>query len=337
MKAGSRDDVILKLPAKDDWDSWLRHETRSQLQRRMLLVLNKDFHSPLTLAAEKLDAVQGQELDEVTAAAVNKKVDMLAFLLNELKEVVWTYGPVKCSLVSLEGLEFPYDYNEYPELAKKVNKTAESEKTKSWWRWLREGPKSKKPPLYGVLDWICMRNSTKAIQLMDIRKIVETKWERVGQRNFVKMLYLHIVVVLGFTILSIFPYVYPTTLFHNAAHGDKVATIIYPILAAILLYKFAFDIINLRKYGGSYFDGVRGAAKLEKYLRLSIMVCFAAICCLKIALHHYSPGYTTSWEDSLPVFEERILSATSLFTSCGTFVTWVYLFYFLMVRRFSIR
>ena len=382
------------------------------LQRRMLLVLNRDLHSPLTLAAAELDAVQGQELDAATEAAANKKVDMLAFLLNELKEVVWTYGPVKCSLVSLEGLDKPYNYKEYPDLAAEIDAELAAAKWASMWQrfwscraladiWQRKSKRvhcydgsggsdvdaagvaaassdnatavngatsdinaanttsvanatddttgaiaaggagatsmtgatgSKVRQLHGVIDWICKVNSTKAIQLQDIRKVVETKWERVGQRHFLETMYLHCIVVCAFTILTLFPYMIPSYK-HDASRGDKLAMIVYPILGAVMLYKFASDVMGLMKYGGRYFDDLRGAAKLEKYGRVYMLVCFAAMCALKIAIRHYSSGYITPWSDDVDVSLKQLMSASTFFTSIGTLTAWVSLFYFKMVRR----
>lgn len=78
---------------------WLREASQKKFQERMELVLNEDFHSPLTLC--------GASEEE------SGKKEMLSFLLTQMRTERWTYGPVKCALIGLEGVEYPYYIENY--------------------------------------------------------------------------------------------------------------------------------------------------------------------------------------------------------------------------------
>ena len=81
------------------------------MDERLVLALNEDLHSPLTLAAAIIDKSRD------TPKQLQSKVAMLQFLVEKLKQKLWEYGPVTMSVLNLEGIEIRYDVLEHYECA----------------------------------------------------------------------------------------------------------------------------------------------------------------------------------------------------------------------------
>lgn len=327
---------------QEHFDVWLHVHVKRLLEDRLLLVLNSNFHSPLTLAAANLGGVQGTVLDPLTEELESAKKDMLAFLLNEMKDVRWRYGPVKCSLMMLEGLELPYNENDYPDLKEeftleKAARRKNSALTVTFnfikkWDIRKATHRSRK--MYGVVEWICKANSTRAVQLPDIKSLIESKWQRVGAREIGEAFVLHVVISILFTIISIFPYHCPTiTHFASGDRGARIVTIVYPLLAFILIIQFSTYIDDIFRYGWDYWGfsggGVRGAAKLEKVMKSGITLAFFSVCICKIITAKHKDAFKASaWTSDQYVAE--IDKVSNFFMSIGVLMTWFYFFYFAM-------
>ncbi len=102
---------VVRLPIAAKYDDWLEKETRIKLEERLVLALNKDLHSPLTLAASQI-------VSDPNDTQTENKIAMLTFLLTHLKKVLWTFGPITCSLLNLEGVEIRHPRDDYPDIKK---------------------------------------------------------------------------------------------------------------------------------------------------------------------------------------------------------------------------
>eukprot|EP01038_Epipyxis_sp_PR26KG_P011684 gene11684-15645_t len=88
---------------------WIDSETKLKLEERLLNVLNKDLHSPLTLAASQANHRAGEGL-------LKKQEEMVRVLIESSLAKQWVYGPTKCNYLLLEGLDIKYEVNDWYEL-----------------------------------------------------------------------------------------------------------------------------------------------------------------------------------------------------------------------------
>ena len=170
----------LKKPQADKFEEWINYEARIKVEERLVLALNMDYHSPLTLAAARMS---GTDNPDVAA----RKVEMFKFLLDMHKKVLYEYGIVNFTEIGLLGLEIEYDYKHY------------------------DIPASQRHNIRSAIDWMCIRGAEQAMVIPDVRKIVEKKWRRLGLSFFLFEFILTIVVVLCVTLISIFINFTPST------------------------------------------------------------------------------------------------------------------------------
>ena len=280
---------------------WLCAVTEKKLEERMELVLNEDFHSPLTLCAA---SKKGDKLAE------EKKRDMISFLISQLKKERWTYGPVKCSLLPLEGVEYAYYEARY----------------QSELRPLPEGARSR---MHGVLEWIAITESSTVAKLPVLQKIVTTKWHRFGYPIFVQQFCYRLVLTILVTLLLCFVNATPnyTTSMSKLLGIELAVTILYPIALFMIVLIICYEMPCLVRYGYEYFGlfssrSIRGAAKYEKMCNTIMILAFTSLITNEYIRH-------IKYELRIPIDVVTDLGVKLSFTICIGFI-WLYLFYFFM-------
>ena len=176
---------LKQIPGK--LDSWIHSEAKRKVGERLSLVLNEDFHSPLTLAAS------------------SGGFKMLQFLIDQLKTVRWTYGPVSVSLLDLDGLEMPHNKISYlialkdceEKLVKSISSEFLSESQMKLNNIRKRIVALEKADLHGAIEWLCI-NPKKldfdtlmpSFEIPFIKDIVDTKWKKVCIQEFLPRCYL---------------------------------------------------------------------------------------------------------------------------------------------------
>jgi hypothetical protein len=45
--------------------------------------------------------------------------------------------------------------------------------------------------MHAAIDWLCINDADSAMLIPEIRKLIETKWERAGYPNFIVSFMIH--------------------------------------------------------------------------------------------------------------------------------------------------
>ena len=167
----------LHIPQPDKYEDWLLDETKKKLDERLLFALNKDLHSPLTLAAS------------VTRKPGDKRDNIFGDLLAYYKKPLWKYGPILCSNMELEGVETSYNMLRFvPE----VSASAFGVRSES------------------AIRWLCISESESCIELPDVKALIATKWLSFGLPLFLLDAILDCTLTLLVSLLLVFVDFCPT-------------------------------------------------------------------------------------------------------------------------------
>ena len=259
-------ETFIKLPSDapttEAFNTWLNIQKKRKFEERMELVLNEDFHSPLTLCASSRvnNGTATDTYDHI------KKREMIQFLITQMKKERWTYGPVKSSLLSLEGVEYPYYQKQYQQ---------------SYFH--KKLPTEAGNKMFGVIEWLCITDSNLAAKIPEIQKIITAKWKRFGYYIFLKNFILRIILTCILTILLCLNNATPVYAYKaNITVIDITISILYPIglflVACISMYELpCFLKLGFFEYWGLWTRRIRGAAKYEKISNTIIIFAFLCV------------------------------------------------------------
>ena len=187
----------IKMPSKEMLEKWILEEARKFIYYKFVVALNKDLHSPLTLAASIIDK------DKDNEEKLQQKITMLEFLIKNLQKVNWSYGPIELSTVDLTGIEINYplfanyeidvinykddDGNElkfgdkldemvhyYFENKRTIDskKSLDAVKLREWSELIVNKIYTMQP----ALQWLCQNDCNRAIVIPSIQEIIQKKW-----------------------------------------------------------------------------------------------------------------------------------------------------------------
>jgi len=224
-----------------EYEEWLISGAKTKLNERLLLVLNNDLHSLITLAS----VIKKEE----SSQKMTKKLNMLKYLLQKLKSVCWTYGKVQCLEFDLAGLEVKYDLSEY---------VIEDKETL--------------PPHNSAISWLCIHDIENAMMIPEIRRVIETKWERCGLIYCLKSFILDAVIVILLTVILVYGNYTPTL--STKYISDWFVNIIYSLIVVIFAVLIVIEMWNIVRFK-SVFRNARGLAYFHITCRLVEMISFA--------------------------------------------------------------
>ena len=282
----------LYLPSDDNLDEWLAKETSVKINERLLLVLNNELHSPLTLAST---IKQNDENDQIRA----DRVAMLTFLMKRLKNVLWQYGPTQCYEVNLEGLEVKYSLADYSIQPTEMTPNHES-----------------------VISWLCIHDVEAAIMIPEIRRIVEVKWERCGLPTFLSGFVIDTILVVLITLLLVFDTHAPDGGF-GFYYFMKILYLAIIVIYVLLVYEECRHINKYRKIMGR----LRGIAWYHVICRSLKMVSFIVYCIAKIITLGITFTALCSIEGIAPKEEPSVVKIPLLVC---VLVCWYHLYFYLM-------
>ena len=293
--------TLVKLPkgrTPESQEKWVKELTEVKFAELMSEVLNNDGHSLLTLAAHE------------------KKAEMLAFLIDELKIPVQQFGPQNWHHLDLDGFERPHDRDDY------------------------NPPVGKNIELYSAIDWLCIVNGQAkgdsveppvGFSIPAVRQIIETKWDRVGRPLFIQRFYLSLINLVLITIISAVPDLlpsvipvrvspsptvspsgFPTPLPTNAPSStsgsffmlppiENSITILYVLTAVSLLAVLLPELPYMHNY-----MLMRGAARVEKIWTLTTFLAFSSTCICKLFYYYELQSvYITDDQHPYPRLDNR--------------------------------
>ena len=281
---------MLRLPPDDKLEEWIIRETSIKMNERLLLVLNNDLHSPLTLASniKKVD-----ENEDVTA----QKLEMLSYLLTKLKTVLWQFGPTQCYEVNLEGLEVKYNLTEY-----------------------NVPPTAKVPVHESVISWLCIYDVEPAIMIPEVRRIIEIKWERCGLPKFLAGFAVDLFLLILITLLLVFGT-------HTPVIGlYYFVNILYVLIILTFLRLIYEEYRQIQRYGDTV-RRLRGIAWYHVVCRNLKMLSFITYCILRFYTLGF--GYTDMCSAGDIISVEEYPEIKIPFLVC-VFVCWFHLYFYLM-------
>jgi hypothetical protein len=92
----------LSIPTEHMVDHWVVHEAQKIVGDKLVLALNKQLHSPLTLAASLLRS-KDSAVTEQQQKNRRKRLSVFQYLVKALSTVAWKYGPVTSESMDLMG------------------------------------------------------------------------------------------------------------------------------------------------------------------------------------------------------------------------------------------
>ena len=294
------------IPSKNKYRQWLEEEARRIVDERLVLALNEDLHSPLTLAASLIKKAGPSEAEQEQC---RKRVGMFEFLLGHLKDQLWQFGPVGMALLDLEGVEIKYRLHEKYDLRGREAKVAKKE-------------------FHAAIDWLCINDADEAIKVHMIRKLIETKWERVGYPEFLVGFAIHLFVAIMVTLILVFanasPTLYPT-------HSTQwVADFLYPVVALMFFVMFCMEVNDWVAFRAFYWK-FRGVAKFNKIMRVLKIFSFVSYCCCKAVTANRGELDEENSVHGATVFYHREDDIAIKFTLTICIITcWMHMYFFFM-------
>ena len=228
----------ISMPTADKYRDWLVDETVKKLDERLLFALNKDLHSPLTLAAS-ISRQKGDQRDNI-----------FGDLLSSYKKPLWRYGPIICSLLQLEGLETSYNMNRFEPTFKEETFGIRSE---------------------SAIRWLCLSESEKCIVLPEVKAYLNKKWKLFGLPLFLMDFILDTVITLLVSFLLIFVNFGPTWNPMDSLDWfiDMIYVLTFVLFTSIFLVECDVMIKNHIRYfrvqGTARFHIISRAVKIISY------------------------------------------------------------------------
>eukprot|EP00600_Ochromonadales_sp_CCMP1393_P010544 CAMPEP_0175007414 /NCGR_PEP_ID=MMETSP0005-20121125/6394_1 /TAXON_ID=420556 /ORGANISM="Ochromonas sp., Strain CCMP1393" /LENGTH=945 /DNA_ID=CAMNT_0016262845 /DNA_START=27 /DNA_END=2864 /DNA_ORIENTATION=+ len=296
---------VLKMPPQEKLEEWVAEESKRKVEERLALALNDEFHSPLTLAAYIINKRKD------SAAVTAQKVKMFHFLFGKLKKKLWTYGPITLALVDLEGVEIRYRVKEHYNL-----------------RGREAILDAGNVVMHPALSWLCINDADAAILIPEIRKLIQTKWERVGYPFFILSFIIHTSLTVLLTLILIFINATPTA---YPGYSTEVAVdVLYPIVTIIFLVMFLQEVHDSTHFQARFWH-LRGIAKFDKAIRVIKILSFVSFCCFKaITANRGREDVNNSQHGATVLYDETDDTGIKISLTICIIVSWLHLYYFLM-------
>ena len=270
-------ETMLSVPEKDKYRDWLKNETKRKLEERMLLVLNSELLSPLTLAAK----LSRTETDTVKC---KQRIEMINIVLSSAstKVLLWKYGPVSNYHVDLNGLDIEYDLAQYIPSQKSPEKDSTV----------------KKQTNYSVITWLCCNEDCDAIVIPEIKSIIEKKWERYGRPLFIRDCVLDFTITVLVTLISIYVNTSPSI---SPQYGfEWFVNILYLVTVLVFLSVTFYEVWSLIRHPNLIFS-LRGVAKYNMFcrvLKVAIFYVFIAFRIVEASRRDWKNSFIIQWDHS---------------------------------------
>ena len=225
----------VKLPPPDQLDKWLISETKNKMDERLLYALNKSLHSPLTLAAS------------ISRKPGDNRGTIFKELLAYYGQPLWTYGPISCTNLCLDGVDTVYDLRRFEPI---ISTTV---KCKS------------------ALHWLNKSKSLQCFQLPEVKAIIETKWSSFGLVLFILDGVVDVAIIVLTTLILLFVNFSPTT--HPKHTMDWFINVLYAITFIVFLAICISECFVWKRIG-FYFSRVHGVVYFHVFCRSLKVVSF---------------------------------------------------------------
>ena len=299
-------ETVLHMPHDpSNLKAWIEESARTKVDERLVLALNEDFHSPLTLAASIIDKKKDSEEDLL------RKVEMFRFLVDKMKVHLWSYGPVSMSILNLDGIEIKYDVLQNYECKGREHLVLKKDKK-----------------IHGAIWWLCINDADKAISIPEIQQLIQAKWERVGYPLFILSFLINTFLTACVTLILIFINATPTR--QVGYDTAMVANVLYAIVALAFCIMMMQEIRDFFVFSARVLH-FRGVAGYDKVLRVLKIFSFVAFCCCKaVAAYNGAKNERYSVNGATVWYNARDDQGMKLCMVVCVIASYMHLYYFFM-------
>ena len=281
----------IRLPVPEKYHEWLHAETKVKMDERLMLALNKDLHSPLTLAAS-ISRKKGIDRDNIFKS-----------LISSQKKTLWNYGPIRCSELSLDGIETKYNLEKFGPKIKTSNVDRE----------------------HSAITWLCLSGSEDSIVLPEVKHLIEAKWKIFGLPLFmlesVFDVTITVLVTLQLMFINFGPTLYPYTAF------DYFIDILYASTFIVFSWS-AFEKIEILRRNYKDYWRMHGVGRFH-VLCQNIKVCaFALFFGFQMSDAYSSTRFGTCYLQNESENQQDLIVMVAM--SVCALVSWVHIYYYLM-------
>lgn len=263
----------LQMPAPNKFEAWLVEEIKRKVDERLLLVLNNDLFTPLTLAASLSNKV-------TTTVTQKCRMRMIKTVLSSsnCKSLLWSFGPLTCSDVNLRGIDMNYRLEDYdmPVTDAEVGSASfhgspPIDKTEASMQISNLTMRSENCRNLSAIMWLCLNEDTQSVLLSEVKSIIEWKWERYGFHQFMNSFMLDISVTALVTLLTIFINSAPT--FHPTYKFEWFVNILYAVVVVLYLGG-VLPALPSKLRGLWNISKIQGVAKFHFFCRIIMFLSF---------------------------------------------------------------
>lgn len=349
----------------NDLDKRIDAEAQRIVDYKLVLALNRDLHSPLTLTAatmvkpprhDILNSDDDSSDENNPSNKYHKKVDMFRILLQKLKKRQWSYGPISLYYLTLDGVAMNYKVKDRYEVAtddghqrrpfsdqmKNSFSMADQQTTiSSVWKMLTHcfdgnvnaitGSRLKNNRMLPAIAWLCVNETEKAILIPEVVEIIETKWRLMAYPTFLSSFILHLVLTLMITVALCLMNSTSTLNFGSDYSLDIVISIILIIIGASYLFLIVKQFNAYLRRGRDFFD-LRGICLFDRRMRFVKIGSFVSFCICKylmIRQRYYRDDFSSPY--GIAIYHDREYQQGAMISlAVCAMVSWLHLYFFLM-------
>ena len=348
----------------NDLDKRIDAEAQRIVDYKLVLALNRDLHSPLTLTAatmikpprhDILNSEDDSSDENNPSNKYHKKVDMFRILLQKLKKRQWSYGPISLYYLTLDGVAMNYKVKDRYEVATdddhqrrpfsndqmKNSSTDQQTTFSSMWKLLTHcfdsnvnaisGSRLKNNRMLPAIAWLCVNETEKAILIPEIVEIIETKWRLMAYPTFLSSFILHLVLTLMITVALCLMNSTSTLNFGSDYSLDIIISIILIIIGASYLFLIVKQFNAYLRRGRDFFD-LRGICLFDRRMRFVKVGSFVSFCICKYLMireRYYRDDFSSPYGIVIYYDKEYQEGAMISLAVCAM-VSWLHLYFFLM-------
>jgi nicotinamidase/pyrazinamidase len=347
----------------NDLDKRIDAEAQKIVDCKLVLALNRDLHSPLTLTAatmvkpprhDILNSDDDSSDENNPSNKYHKKVDMFRILLQKLKKRQWSYGPISLYYLTLDGVAMNYKVKERYEVAtdddhqrrlftdQLKNSSADQQTTiSSLWKMLTHcfdgnvnafsGSRLKNNRMLPAIAWLCVNETEKAILIPEVVEIIETKWRLMAYPTFLSSFILHLMLTLMITVALCLMNSTSTLNFGSDYSLDIIISIILIIIGATYLFLIVKQFNAFLRRGRDFFD-LRGICLFDRRMRFVKIGSFVSFCICKylVIRERYYRDYLSSPYGIAIYYDREYQEGAMISLAICAMVSWLHLYFFLM-------
>lgn len=239
----------------------------------------------------------------------------------------WQFGPVTSTLLYLEGVDMRFHRSRYGDAVDGDKSFVPSKPL----------PYYAKAQMFGLIEWICVKNYQQAVSITEVKSIIESKWQNQGFPLFARY-QLHWTMLCLITTVVVC-YSNETFTFTPSNVTDVMVTVFYFISFLFFTAIALLELPAMLRFGFDYwgFSGnyIRGAARFSKQLTTATVILFFTLISYKYQQLRYMSSSAFHPTDDLDFRNQSWYTGMKTCEVWLIITVWMHQFYFLMGWDFT--